>query len=193
MMAVSAAADVLSPVAQHQLVRNAPHLWQSFARDFISAANHLDRRAWRAIMRSFKTKRSANSRRRRAPNPMVPQVLYAIALENMLKGLLIARGHRLFDPNDKLVGKYRTHNLLAFASEAGLTLSVAERALVDRLARAITEGKFLVPLAPKPRLRDMGKRASSSDRVAICRLLGRIEDEMRTCGLALPRRDLAKL
>jgi hypothetical protein len=149
----------------------------------VSAANYLDARAWRSIRARF-----ARPAARRSHSPIVPQILYGLALENLLKALLIAQGHPVFDAQGRLGSGYRKHDLLKYTMQAGLSLSATDRTLVARLTRAVTEGKFLVGTQPKARLIEISKTASQSDRQDICRLLETIENELRQRARFMMRR-----
>jgi hypothetical protein len=58
----------------------------------------------------------------------VLRLLYGLALENLLKALLIARDEELVDTGGRLKREYRHHRLLNYAKAARLHFSDADAA-----------------------------------------------------------------
>ncbi len=73
------------------------------------------------------------------PNYGAAQLLYGFAIENALKGLCVAAGSSLANP-DKLDKRLRQHDLRKLAALAGVTLSPGEGGFLDRLTRFIEWG-----------------------------------------------------
>jgi hypothetical protein len=82
----------------------------------------------------------------RAPNYPAAQLLYGYALENLFKGLWIAKDPALISPG-KLSGKLTTHSLTALAKRARFTLHVQEQPVAEALSKlAVWAGRYPVAL-----------------------------------------------
>lgn len=82
----------------------------------------------------------------RAPNYPPAQVLYAYALENVLKGLVVANDPGLID-GDKLNRTLQSHDLAALAMTAAFQVYVQEEPVLAALSRlSIWAGRYPVAL-----------------------------------------------
>jgi hypothetical protein len=111
--------------------------WHEHARKFICAANRL--------VDSFEATLNP-------PAGPIPEehshtsfepimMLFGVAVENLLKALLIAKGTTPVSDGE-LNKKLKGHNLTAFAEEAAITLSQRERQLLKCLQDFIESGKY---------------------------------------------------
>jgi hypothetical protein len=123
--------------------------WQLSARDLVCAANVLYRR-YRSI--PWET-------RKRCPvtaevfhtSISIILMLYALALENLLKGLLVAKGMD-GTSTGRLNKELQHHRLRDLCKDGGLTTSPDEDALLDQLQRLIESAKY--PFGVRPRSAD---------------------------------------
>jgi hypothetical protein len=120
----------------HDATANSPEVWTLRAYELLASANLCHRRA----------ERIANKRvrqRRHFPDgsPWVYLMLYAFAIEAILKALTIAKGSRAA-ANGTLARDFRTHNLLHLWSRAGLPLTADEAFLLDFLRAYIEIGRY---------------------------------------------------
>src|SRR5258708_7532748 len=76
-------------------------------------------------------------------------LLYGLALEILLKGLLVAQGLAA-TATGELNGRLKTHNVLHLWSEAGLLLDGQTEDLLRRLHWSIEAGKYPVGTKPDP-------------------------------------------
>jgi len=82
----------------------------------------------------------------RAPNYPPAQLLYAYAIENALKGLIITNDPNLSNP-DKLDKTLQDHDLVELAKRAGLDVYVEEQPILEALSDLSTwAGRYPVPL-----------------------------------------------
>jgi hypothetical protein len=84
--------------------------------------------------------------RARTPNYPPAQLLYAYAIENALKGLMVANDPNLINGN-KLDVALRDHNLLALAQRANFTVHVQENPVLAALSKlSVWAGRYPVAL-----------------------------------------------
>jgi hypothetical protein len=82
----------------------------------------------------------------RAPNYPAAQLLYGYALENLLKGIQIAKNPTLIS-SGKLNAKLKSHNLVKLAKAASFTLHVQELPVADALSKlSVWAGRYPVTL-----------------------------------------------
>ncbi|MGO8977481.1 MAG: hypothetical protein ACLPTZ_21220 [Beijerinckiaceae bacterium] len=78
------------------------------------------------------------------PNYPPAQLLYAYAIENVLKGLVIANTPRLIEEQELNEG-LKSHNLIKLAEKAGLTVHVEERLVLEALSQlSVWAGRYPV-------------------------------------------------
>lgn len=120
---------------QHYETRAGQHWrWQHAAREFMSAANRL------ADLYELCGERSY------VPySPMM--VLYAIAVENLLKAIRVAQGVEVTS-NGELSRYFSKHDMIGFAQDAGLTLTMPDSDFLQKLRDLIESGKY--PIAKSP-------------------------------------------
>jgi hypothetical protein len=68
------------------------------------------------------------------PNYPPAQLLYAYAIENVLKGLVIANSPQLIEEGE-LSGELKSHNLIKLAEKADFTVHVQERPVLEALSQ----------------------------------------------------------
>jgi hypothetical protein len=123
-----------------------PLAWQWVSRDLLAAANalHLHRRGPGPRER----KGEGDSRIDMSPAPIL--LLYGMALENLLKGLVIAKGMPA-TVKGQLNPKLKTHDVLKLWGMAGLTVDENAEPLLSALGWAVqTGGRYPVGLQPSP-------------------------------------------
>lgn len=82
----------------------------------------------------------------RVPNYPVAQLLYAYALENLLKGIRVAKYPSLIS-RGKLNRKLASHDLVALAQDAGFVLHIQEVAVAEALSKlSVWAGRYPVAL-----------------------------------------------
>jgi len=82
----------------------------------------------------------------RTPNYPAAQLLYAYALENLLKGIMVSNDPTLVS-GGKLNPKLQTHDLLKLAKAAGFTLHAQEIPIAEALAKlSVWAGRYPVAL-----------------------------------------------
>jgi hypothetical protein len=78
------------------------------------------------------------------PNYPPAQLLYAYAIENVLKGLVIAKTPRLVEERE-LNGALKSHNLTKLAEMAGFTVHAQERPILKALSQlSVWAGRYPV-------------------------------------------------
>jgi hypothetical protein len=127
---------------------NTPGYWQDAARDLICAANLLEK-DYRASPRLGFARRGSLSpyavRRQLHTSPRAIIVLLAVAVENMLKAIVVARGQDPIGPNGRIQRWFSTHDLQRLTSRAQVT--GLDPLLLEQLSDFITAGKYPVGLA----------------------------------------------
>jgi hypothetical protein len=177
--------DTLSPGSQHKMLATSPLVWQNKARALIRVANH----AYRPFARAVAHRRPSRTQLQ------IILMLYGLALENLLKGLLIAQGQDLIDRNGRLIPRFGKHALERFLRDTGVSVTADELKLVRQLERAVVEGKYPIPIAPKASLSEMSWTFGlPGDQLGICRILTKVEDGIRERVRGMSRRrNLSKL
>ena len=118
-----------------------PLLWQWRAREFVCAANNLRGAC------DDKTFFNATSANRHSKPHNAARLLYGLALEMLLKALLVAQGADATS-SGKLNKRLKTHNLVELWSDAGLLLTPQTKDTLEILHWAIESGKY--PVGTKP-------------------------------------------
>ncbi len=78
------------------------------------------------------------------PNYPAAQLLYAYAIENVLKGLVIANTPRLIEERE-LNGELKSHNLIQLAEKASFVIHVEERPVLEALSQlSVWAGRYPV-------------------------------------------------
>jgi hypothetical protein len=159
--------DYIQLIEEFKKTGQIPITWQWSARQFICAANILRRR------------HEATTDADQLWNILSPMLLlYGLALELLLKALLVAQGVDATSAgvlNQKLI----THNLLTLWRLAALPVNDATGDLLKRLHWSIEAGKY--PVGKKPKPDDPGLiwvALTNIDDVG--RLLEVVEHELRT-------------
>ncbi len=82
----------------------------------------------------------------RAPNYPPAQLLYAYAIENVLKGIIVANNPRLIG-GEKLNNALKSHDLFELAKDATVTVHVQEEPVMKALSQlSIWAGRYPVAL-----------------------------------------------
>jgi len=126
---------------------NTPGYWQDAARDLVCAANLL-KKDYRASPRLGFARRGSLSPyaalRQRYTSPRAIIVLYALAIENMLKGIIVAMGQDPIAGNGRIQRWFANHKLDKLARRARIT--ALNEDLLHQLTEFITAGKYPVGL-----------------------------------------------
>lgn len=123
-------------------VVNTPLYWQSAARELICAANLLKRNhdssprwgVYDGTPSAAVVLRDANTTLR----PII--VLYALAIENMVKAIIVASGQDPIGPKGRIEGWFATHDLASLTKRAKLKGLDAD--LLNHLTQFILSGKY---------------------------------------------------
>jgi hypothetical protein len=139
------AASGESPKAYDEMAGRAA-VWQWVSRDLLAAANAVQLHRRGPGARQRKTRR--DDRVDTSPAPIL--LLYGLALETLLKGVLIAQGTPA-TRRGRLNRDLRTHNLVKLWKEAGLAIDTDQETLLSALAWIIeTGGRYPMGLHPDP-------------------------------------------
>jgi len=111
--------------------------WQQAAREFILAANYLI--DWYDPPRE--PGEPSDLGWLHSGNTVPMMVLYATAVENLIKAILVANGESLV-ADGRLKPQYGHHRLLEYASDAGLDLTVEAAALLQQLSHVLYAGRY---------------------------------------------------
>jgi len=165
-------------IDQFKKVGKSASLWQQSARHLVCAANVL-------YHRELRIPREAGI----APSGIfIALMLYGLALENLLKGLLVARGLEATSTGH-LSRKLRHHRLRLLCQETGIDISSDEADLLEELQRLIESAKY--PFGVHPRL---GKARRGiivpTDFKLTFALIDRVEETLRE---AAPDRTLERI
>ncbi len=157
--------------------------WQQTAREFVLAANYLidwyDPPAEPGVPADVSWLHSGSC------VPMM--VLYATAVENLLKAVLVARGESLA-VNGRLKPQFAHHRLLEYAAEAGIEPSGDVAELLRHLSHVLYAGRHPVPRTPGE---NPGALEYPADVERIWSLLEQLEERLRSTGEpCLPAVDL---
>lgn len=120
-----------------------PLLWQWTARELVVAANHLRRRREQVSDDAVSNDASLFT----SAQPML--LLYGLALENLLKGLLVAQGVDA-TATGRLNARLKTHDLLVLWKAAGLKVTADAEDVLRNLHWSIEPGKYPVGTKPDP-------------------------------------------
>jgi hypothetical protein len=109
-------------------------------------------------------------------------VLFATAVENLLKAVRVARhGAPPVQDDGKISGDFATHNLLHHAAKAGLDLTDDERSLLGHLRDLTEAGRYPVGRIPGTRL-DALRFQYPEDVERVWAMLERLEGVLRETG-----------
>lgn len=126
---------------------NTPGYWQDAARDLVCAANLL-KKDYRASPRLGFARRgrlaAPAALRQRHTSPRAIIVLYALAIENMLKAIIVATGQDPIGTDGRIQRWFANHKLDTLAQRARVT--GLKKALLHQLTEFITAGKYPVGL-----------------------------------------------
>ena len=123
--------------------------WQQTAREFVVAANYLI--DWYDPPRSPGAPADLSFGHSGSNLPMM--VLFATAVENLLKALRVARhGAPTLDVDGKISGDFATHNLVHHARRADLDVTEDERLLLEHLRDLTEAGRYPVARVPGTRV-----------------------------------------
>ncbi len=170
------------PIGRFEALVARPIAWEQVAANYIAAANHL-----------YEVDRvpAGDSTISDGSNWPV-MLLYATAAENLLKAIRIAQGEPA-SVGGKLAEYYSTHDLVKYATDAGVSLGPEERSVTEKLQHMLEAGKY--PVAKGP-----GKSAlawtwdNPGDVNAVWKLLQKFDDALRQTGtMCLDRFDVAKI
>lgn len=150
-----------------------PLIWQWTARDMICAANVLHHK--REAVQERRAEAAPELRFHTTPAPVM--LLYGLALEILLKGLLVAQGVSATSTGE-LNAKLKTHNLLHLWREAGLPVDGQSEDLLRRLHWSVETGKYPVGTKPDPKAPSAVWVALTSV-ASIGSLLETVEDALR--------------
>lgn len=159
--------------------------WQQTARDFVLAANYLI--DWHDPPREPGDRADLSWLHSGSCVPMM--VLYASAVENLIKAVLVARGESLV-ANGRLKPQFGHHRLLEYAREAGVDPPAEVEELLRQLSHVMYSGRSPAPRAPHG---DPGAwtLAYPADVERIWGLLDQLEELLRATGVpCLPAVDL---
>lgn len=131
--------DYVALIEEFKKTGQIPLIWQWTAREFVCAANIIRRRHEAATLPADQLWKLLG--------PML--LLYGLALENLLKGLLVAQGVDATSTGT-LNHQLKTHNVLKLWNWAKLPITHATEDLLKRLHWSIEAGKYPVGLHPNP-------------------------------------------
>ena len=137
------AVDYTELIEQFKRAGQLPIIWQWTARDLVCAANTLRRRREELVAANAPEGASRHATK------MPILLLYGLALENLLKGLLVAQGTDA-TTTGKLNATLKTHDVLRLWRLAGLSLDEPAEDLLKRLHYSIEVGKYPVGTKPDP-------------------------------------------
>jgi hypothetical protein len=136
-------------VGDFETLKKTSYAWQKGARELIGAANVLLNAYERTIASTCVETPPFEPNEQSLWRPMM--VLYALAAENLLKAIIIARGEDPA-PSGKLVEWFRTHKLVEHAKRARLSF-IPRPGLLETLREFIESGKYPIGTNPKSGLR----------------------------------------
>ncbi len=111
--------------------------WQQAAREFVLAANYLV--DW--YDRPRQSGQASDMGWLHTGNTVPMMVLYATAVENLLKAVLVAKGESLV-ADGRLKPQFGHHRLLEYAREAGVEPSAETERLLQRLSHVRYAGRY---------------------------------------------------
>jgi hypothetical protein len=152
-----------------------PYVWQHTAREYVVAANYL--LDWHDVTRGMP---EAKDFRFTLGGPAPVMVLYAIAAENLLKAIRVAKGE---DPvvGDSLSSHFKHHKLSSHAQQGQVALTPEQTDLLEHLSDFMEAGRYPVPVTSggTPRAWRFDYPA---DIKRVWALLERLEDDLRATG-----------
>lgn len=152
-----------------------PIFWQIQARSLLCAANVLRERA--VAIDAGRVPGPAEAEDPPLLRLMPVYVLYGYALENLVKGLLVARGENA-TWSGTLDKSIRHHCLTEHFRVADVRTDSAESVLLEDLREVIESGKYPIGVRPQNRSRSLGLDVVG-DFTLICGLFHRIEKSLR--------------
>jgi hypothetical protein len=163
--------DQRPPPEPGQPYDSAPQSWQLTARRLVRAANVL-----------YEAHPEAREHDPAYASLVPALVLYGLATENLIKGLLTAQGWRT-ERDQRL----KSHHLAWLFEQAKVTLTVKDAEIVDRLQWFSEKGRYPEEVQPG---RELGGEVAR-----LLRLLTRLEDQLAAtlADQALPRISLFEL
>jgi hypothetical protein len=126
---------------------NTPLYWQDAARDLICSANLLKRHYYSKPRLGFGRNGPLSAdqvQEERHTTARAIIVLYAIAAENVFKGIIVALGKDPIGADGRIQGWFATHDLVKLAEHAGL--QSPPQNLLRQLTEFIKAGKYPVGL-----------------------------------------------
>jgi len=133
----NSAADRRSPLIPFKDLAGNPRVWHETAHDLICSANLLVE-----AMRG-REEGMANTECRRPVVWRTFMMLYGLAAENLIKGIIVAR-YPLLASGGKLPQWFTKHNLAALARRADLPVPLTQEHLLKRLQGFVECGKYPV-------------------------------------------------
>lgn len=176
--------DYISLIDEYKQAGQIPLLWQWRAREYICAANVLGRVTDKSDL--FASRRTKHWK----PHRTI-RMLYGLALEMMLKGLLVAQGVDATSTG-KLNRQLKTHDVLVLWKRASLPLNPQTEQLLKTLHWSIEAGKYPIgtdsdAYEPVPYLR------ASATVNQIMKLLETVEAALHQTARSLDSTDLREL
>lgn len=154
-----------------------PLIWQITARQLIAAANRL-----RNGHEAAKQEMSFYASR------MPILLLFGLAAENLVKGVLVAQGtvpvvSDVKKGSLKLSDEIKSHNLETLCRKAGLAINSTDQEVLNNLAWTVSSGKY--PVGTKPPIdpddpAPLWLELTNLDHV--CQILNRLEAALRSTG-----------
>jgi hypothetical protein len=157
-----------------ELKGNTSISWQLTAHELIAAANLCYKRFTTTMDRAEQRKRKVQYYPEFGIAPLL--MLYAFALEALLKSLLIAQGQKAVIAG-KLAPGFKTHDLAQLCKQAKVKLETAhEERLVEHMTRAVQFGRY--PVSSRENVKRGLMFSFPDDHPSIHRLLKRIQDSV---------------
>ncbi len=124
-----------------------PRLWQMWAREYLYSGNRLMDLFYRLHLQWDDSTRETTQMDWELTSTGPIMLLYGVAIENLIKGIMVAQGKVEIVQDGKLSSSIGHHSLTDLCRLAGLKQSDVDRRLLIRLQRAI-ENKY--PVSKKP-------------------------------------------
>ena len=166
---------------EYELTGQNPGSWQLLARRHLSAANVLLERVQVVSQDEWSSEERIAPRLRMMPI----YLLLGYALENLVKGLLVARGHNATWANPleerkpiTLDQEFKHHCLPELFQTASVKTSSEERKFLENLRDAIESEKYPVGVRPPSRKRTLGEDPNGDLQMAF-ELFRRVEASLR--------------
>jgi len=181
--------DYTDMLEEYKKTGQIPLIWQYTAREFVCAANIL--RAKYEDENFFTQNAPGESSSNKPYNAI--RLLYGLAMENLLKGLLVAQGIDATSTGE-LNKQLKSHKLVHLWEMAGLPLTGQTESVLKILRWAVETGKYPIGTKPDPNApTTFWIAVVSFDKIA--ELLEIVEDSLREkqANHALKKTDLLKL